>query len=150
MLKDLNLPFHGVVLGPLMEDYHGPLINCDSSFAFDETSPFLASSFSTTFTSEYQLLVSSKTTFLFTGNFWVQRLKHLFPFYSKKHPMKMHFFFVFESSYVFFSSRTYTYARQPNILKCEFFFKCHAMNHNNGCLIHDVNCNYYHFCPKVI
>jgi hypothetical protein len=69
MLKDLNLPLHGVVLDPLMEDYHGPLINCDSSFAFDETSPFPASSFSTTFTIEYQLFISSKTTFLFPSNF---------------------------------------------------------------------------------
>ncbi len=43
MFEDLNLPFHGVLLDPLIEDSYGPLINYDSCSTFDETSPFLAS-----------------------------------------------------------------------------------------------------------
>jgi hypothetical protein len=35
-------------------------------------------------------------------------------------------------------------------LACEFFFRCHAMNCCCGCSIHDIDCNYYHFSPKVI
>jgi hypothetical protein len=55
MFEDLNLPFHGVLLDPLIEDSCGPLINCDSCSTFDETSPFLAFPSSATFNGEYQL-----------------------------------------------------------------------------------------------
>jgi hypothetical protein len=41
MLEDLNLPLHGVLLDPLIEDSYGPLINCDSCSTFDETWTFL-------------------------------------------------------------------------------------------------------------
>ncbi len=30
MFEDLNIPFHGVLLDPLIEDSYGPLINYDS------------------------------------------------------------------------------------------------------------------------
>jgi len=53
MFEDHNLPFHGVLLDPLIEDSCGPLINCDSCFTFDEISPFLASPSSATFSGEY-------------------------------------------------------------------------------------------------
>ncbi len=43
MFENLNIPFHGVLSNPLIEDSCGPLINCDYSSTFDETSPFLAS-----------------------------------------------------------------------------------------------------------
>jgi len=49
MFEDLNLPFHGVLLDPLIENSCGPLINCDSCSTFDETSPFLTSPSSATF-----------------------------------------------------------------------------------------------------
>jgi hypothetical protein len=44
MFEDFNLPFHGMLLDPLIEDSCGPLINYDSCSTFDETSQFLASS----------------------------------------------------------------------------------------------------------
>jgi len=69
MFENLNLPFHGVLLDPLIEDSCGPLINYDSCFTFDETSPFLASPSSTTFSGEYQLTISLNTTSLLTCNF---------------------------------------------------------------------------------
>jgi hypothetical protein len=53
MFEDLNLPFHGVLPDPLIEDFCGPLINCGSCSTFDETSPFLASPSSATFSGEY-------------------------------------------------------------------------------------------------
>jgi hypothetical protein len=53
MFQDLNLPFHGVLLDPVIEDSYGPLVNCDSCSTFDETSPFLASPSSATFNGEY-------------------------------------------------------------------------------------------------
>jgi hypothetical protein len=53
MFEDLNLPFDGVLLDPLIEDSYGPLINCDSYSTFDETSPFLASPSSVIFSGEY-------------------------------------------------------------------------------------------------
>jgi hypothetical protein len=53
MFEDLNLPFHGMLLDPLIEDFCGPLINYDSCSTFDETSPFLASPSSTIFSGEY-------------------------------------------------------------------------------------------------
>jgi len=91
MFEDLNLPFHGMLLDPLIEDYCGPLINCDSCSTFDETSPFLASPASVTFSGEYQLTISSNTTSLLTCNFRVKGLKHLYPFCFKEYPMKIHF-----------------------------------------------------------
>ncbi len=82
MFEDLNinLLFHGVLLDPLIEDFYGPLINCDSCSTFDETSPFLASPSFATFIGEYQLTISSNTTSLLTCNLRVERLKHLYPF----------------------------------------------------------------------
>ncbi len=81
MFEDLNIPFHGVLLDPLIEDSCGPLINYDSYFTFDETSPFLASPSSATFDSgEYQLAISSNTTFLFTCNFASGRIKTFISF----------------------------------------------------------------------
>jgi hypothetical protein len=53
MFEDLNLPFHGVLLDPLIEDYCGPLINCDSCSTFDGTSSFLASPSSAIFSGGY-------------------------------------------------------------------------------------------------
>jgi hypothetical protein len=53
MFEDLNPPFHGVLLDPLIEDSCGPLINCDPFSTFDETSPFLAFPSSTIFNGEY-------------------------------------------------------------------------------------------------
>jgi len=82
MFEDLNLPFHGVLLDPLIEDSCGPLINCDSYSTFDETSPFLASPSSATFSGEYQLAISSNTTSLLIYNFRMEGLKHLYPFCS--------------------------------------------------------------------
>ncbi len=80
MLEDFNFSFHGVLLDPLIEDSYGPLINYDSYFTFDGTSPFLVSPSSDIFNGGYQLTISSNTTFLFTCNFRVERLKHLYPF----------------------------------------------------------------------
>ncbi len=118
MFEDFNLPFHGVLLDPLIEDYRGPLINCDVCSTFDGTSPFLASPSSTIFSGGYQLTISSSTTSLFINNFRVERLKHLYPFCSKKYPMKIHFS-AFRSSFDLFSSGICMYAMQPNILKWE-------------------------------
>jgi hypothetical protein len=53
MFEDLNLPFHGVLLDPLIEDNCGPLINYDSCSTFDETSPFLAFPSFATFSGEH-------------------------------------------------------------------------------------------------
>jgi hypothetical protein len=53
MFEDLNLPFHGVLLDPVIKDSCGPLINYDSYSTFDETSPFLVSPFSAIFSGEY-------------------------------------------------------------------------------------------------
>ncbi len=58
MFENLNLPFHGVLLDPLIENSCGPLINYDFSSTFDETSPFLASPSIVIFISEYQLAIS--------------------------------------------------------------------------------------------
>jgi hypothetical protein len=92
MFEDLNIPFHGMLLDPLIEDSYGPLINCNFCSTFDETSPFLASPSYAICSGEYQLAISSNTTSL----------------------------------------------------------GCHAMNCYYGCLIHDIDYNYYHFSPKVI
>ncbi len=118
MFEDLNLPFHGVLLDPLIEDSCGPLINYDSCSTFDETSPFLASPSSATFSDEYQLAISSNTTSLLTCNFRVEGLKHLYPFCYEEYPMKIHFS-AFGFSFDLFSSGTCTYAMQPNTLRCE-------------------------------
>jgi len=91
MFEDLNIPFHGVLLDALIEDSCGSLINCDSCSTFDETSPFLASPYSTTFSGQYQLTISLNTTSLLTCNFQVEGLKNLYRFYSKEYPMKIHF-----------------------------------------------------------
>ncbi len=69
MFEDLNLPFHGVLLNPLIEDPCGPLINYDFCSTFDDTSPFLTSPCFAIFSGEYQLTISSKTTSLLTCNF---------------------------------------------------------------------------------
>ncbi len=69
MFEDLNLPFHGVLLDPQIEDFCGPLINYDSYFTFDETSPFLTFPSSVIFSGEYQLAISSNTTSLLIYNF---------------------------------------------------------------------------------
>jgi hypothetical protein len=69
MFEDLNLPFHGVLLDPQIENSCGPLINSDSYSTFDETSPFLASPSFAIFSGEYQLTISSNTTSLLTCNF---------------------------------------------------------------------------------
>ncbi len=91
MFDDFNLPFHGVLLDPLIKDSCGPLIKCDSYSTFDGTSPFLASPSSAIFSGGYQLTISSNTTSLLTCNFRVEGLKHLYPFCSKEYPTKMHF-----------------------------------------------------------
>ncbi len=91
MFEDLNFAFHGVLLDPLIEDSCGALINYDSCFTFDETSPFLAFPSFATFNGEYQLTISSNTTSLFACNFRVEGLKHLYPFCSEDYPMKIHF-----------------------------------------------------------
>ncbi len=83
MFEDLNLPFHEVLLDPLIEVSCGPLINYDSCSTFDETSPFPASPFSAIFSAEYQLTISSNTTSLFTCNFQVEGLKHLYIYIFK-------------------------------------------------------------------
>jgi len=103
MFEDLNLPFHGVLLNPLIEDYCGPLINCDSYSTFDGTSPFLAYPSSAIFNGRYQLTISSNTTSLLTCNFRMEGLEHLYPFCSKEYPMKMQFL-AFGSSFDLFSS----------------------------------------------
>ncbi len=105
---------------PLIEDSCGPLVNYDSCSTFDETSPFLTFPSSAIFIGEYQLIISSNTTFLFTFNFGVEGLKHLYPFYSKEYPMKIHFL-VFGSSFDIFSSRTCTHTMEPKILRYETF-----------------------------
>jgi hypothetical protein len=53
MFEDLHLPFHRVLLDPLIEDSCGSLINCYSCSTFDETSPFLASPSSAIFSGDY-------------------------------------------------------------------------------------------------
>jgi hypothetical protein len=78
MFENFNFPFHGVLLDPLIEDYYGPLINCDSYSTFDETSPFLASPSFAIFSGEYQLTILSNTTFILTYNLRVEGLKHLY------------------------------------------------------------------------
>ncbi len=118
MFEDFNLPFHGVLLDPLIEDSCGPLINCDYCSTFDETSLFIASPSFAIFSGEYQLTISSNTTSLLTCKFQVGGLKNLYPFYSKEYPMKIHFS-AFGSSFDLFSSGTCTYAMQPNTLRCE-------------------------------
>jgi hypothetical protein len=75
-----------VLLDPLIEDSCGPLINCDFCSTFDGTSPFLAYPSSVIFSGGYQLTISSNTTSLFTCNFRVERLKHLYFFCSKEYP----------------------------------------------------------------
>jgi hypothetical protein len=142
MFENFNIPFHGMLLDPVIEDSCGPLINYDSSSTFDETTPFLSSPSYVIFSGEYQLPISSNTTFLLTCNFRVEELKHLYPFCSKEYPMKIHYS-AFGSSFDFFSSGTCTYAMQPNTLRCETsgFFGCHAMNYCYGCLIHDIGYN---------
>ncbi len=120
MFENLNLPFHGVLLDPLIEDYYGPLINYDSCSTFDGTSPFLAFPSSTIFNGGYQLTISSNTTSLFTCNFRMEGLKHLYHFCSKEYPMKIHLS-AFGSSFDLFSSGTCTYAMQPNTLRWETF-----------------------------
>jgi hypothetical protein len=90
MFEDLNLPFHGVLLDPLIEDSYGPLINCDFCSTFDETSPFLTPPSFVIFGDEIQLTISSNT-FLFIYNFRMEGLNHLYPFCSKEYPMKIHF-----------------------------------------------------------
>jgi hypothetical protein len=52
MFEDLNIPFHGMLLDPLIKDSCGPLINYDFCSTFDETSPF--------FTSPYFAIVSGE------------------------------------------------------------------------------------------
>ncbi len=118
MFEDFNIPFHGVLLDPLIKNSYGPLINCDSYSTFDETSPFLASPSSAIFSGKYQLTISLNTTFLLIYNFQMEGLKHLYPFYSKECPMKIHFS-AFGSSFDLFSSGMRTYVMQPNILRCE-------------------------------
>jgi hypothetical protein len=58
MFENFNLPFHGLLLDPLIEDSYGPLINYDYCSTFDETSPFLTFLFYIIFISEYQLAIS--------------------------------------------------------------------------------------------
>ncbi len=118
MFQNLNLPFHGVLLDPLIEDSCGPLINCDFYSTFDETSPFLAFPSSATFNGEYQFIISSSITSLFTCNFWVEGSNHLYFFCFEEYPMKIHLS-TFRYSYDFFSSRTCIYAMQSNTLRCE-------------------------------
>jgi hypothetical protein len=69
MFEDLNIPFHGMLLDPLIEDSCGPLIIHDFCSTFDETSPFLAFPSFVIYIGEYQLTISSNTTSLFTYNF---------------------------------------------------------------------------------
>jgi hypothetical protein len=64
MFENFNLPFHGMLLNPLIKDYCDPLINCDSYSTFDETSPFLAFPSYIIFICEYQLTISSNITSL--------------------------------------------------------------------------------------
>jgi hypothetical protein len=52
MFEDFNIPFHGVLLDTLIENFCGPLNNCDSCSIFDETSPFLIFPSSTIFSGE--------------------------------------------------------------------------------------------------
>ncbi len=118
MFEDLNLPFRGVLLDPLIEDSCGPLINYDSCSTFDGTLPLLAYPSSIIFNGGYQLAISSNTTSLFTCNFRVEGLKHLYPFCYKEYPMKIKFS-TFGSSFDLLSSGTCTYAMQPNTLKWE-------------------------------
>ncbi len=109
-----------MLLYPLIEDFCGPLINCDSCSTFDEKSPFLASPFFVILNGEYQLTIPSNTTSLFTCNFQVEGLKHLYLFYFKKYPMKIHLS-IFGSSFDFFLLITCMYVMQPNTLRCETF-----------------------------
>ncbi len=125
MFEYLNLPFHGMLLNPLIEDSCGPLINYDSCSTFDETSPFLASLSFVIFSGEYQLTISSNTTSLLTCNFRVEGLKHLYPFCFKDYLMKIHFS-TFGSNFDLFSLGTCTYAMQPNIMRCETYGFLHV------------------------
>ncbi len=109
MFEDLNFPFHGVLLDPLIEDSCGPLINCDSYSTFDGTSPFVASPSFAIFSGGHQLTISSNTISLLTCNFRVEELKHQYPFCFKKYPMKIHLS-AFGSSFDVFSLGTCTYA----------------------------------------
>jgi len=118
MFEDLNLPFHGVLLDPLIEDFCGPLINCDFCSTFYETSPFLGSPSFATFSGEYQVIISSNRTSLLTCNFRMEGLKYLYPFCYEEYPMKIHLS-AFGSSFDLFSWGTCTYAMQPNTLRCE-------------------------------
>jgi len=118
MFEDLNLPFHVALLNPLIEDSCGPLINYDSCFTFDETSPFLAFPSFATFIGKYQLTISSNTTSLLICNFRVEGSKHLYPFCFEDYPMKIHFS-TFGSSFDIFLLGKCTYAMQPNIQRCE-------------------------------
>ncbi len=120
MFKDFNPPFHGMLLDPLIENFCGPLINCDSYSTFDETSPFLTSPSYVIFSGEYQLTISSNTTFPFTCNFRMEGLKHLYPFCFKEYPMKIQFS-AFGSTFDILSSGTCTYAMQPNTLRCKTY-----------------------------
>ncbi len=118
MSEDFNLPFHGMLLDPLIENSCGPLINYDSCSTFDETLPFLAFPSYVIFSGEYQLAISSNTTSLFTCNFRMEGLKHLYPFCSKEYLMKIHIS-TFGSSFDLFSLRTCTYEMQLNTMRCE-------------------------------
>ncbi len=118
MFENLNHPFHGVLLDPLIEDSCGPLINCDSYSTFDETSPFIASPSFATFNGEYQRTISSNITFLLTCNFRVEGLEHLYLFCFEKYPMKIHFS-TFGFGFDLFLLGTCTYAMQPNTMRCE-------------------------------
>ncbi len=113
MFEDFNLPFHGVLLEPLIENSCGPLINYDYCSTFDEASPFLASPSYVIFISEYL-----NTTSLLTCNSQMERLKHLYPFCFKDYLMKIHFL-AFGFSFDLFSSGTCTYVMQPNTMRCE-------------------------------
>jgi hypothetical protein len=64
MFENFNILSYGVLLDPLIEDFCGSLINCDSCSTFYETSPFLASPSFVIFIGEYQLTISSNTTSL--------------------------------------------------------------------------------------
>ncbi len=84
----------------------------------------------------YLLTISSNTTFLFTCNFRMEGLKHLYPFYSKEYPMKIHFS-VFGFNFYLFSSRTCMYAMQPTLWGVKhlvfclwicFWVSCHELS----------------------
>jgi hypothetical protein len=60
MFEDFNIPFHGVLLDPLIKYSCGPLINYDCYSTFDEISLFLTFPSSIIFIGEYQLAISSR------------------------------------------------------------------------------------------